>query len=194
MVERAKLQRGQRILIHAGASGVGTIAIQLAKHRGVPVATTTSAANVDLVRTLGADTVVDCKTQDFTETVSGCDVVLRGLNASILEASLKVLKPGGKLISISGPPDPAFAKARGLNLPLRLIFPLLIARIRRKAKRAGVAYSFCSCMPMANGLASLAACSGRAQSNRSSTAPSPSINSTKPWPWWRVDAGGEKWS
>jgi len=142
LVERAGLKRGQKILIHAGSGGVGTIAIQLAKHLGATVATTASAANADLVRRLGADIVIDYKTQDFSELLSGYDVVLNSLHAKTLEKSLKVLKPGGKLISISGPPDPAFAKAQGLNPVIRLVLRLMSAKIRRKAKRQGVAYSF----------------------------------------------------
>lgn len=142
LVERAGLTRGQKILIHAGSGGVGTIAIQLAKHLGATVATTTSAANADLVRRLGADVVIDYKTQDFSELLSGYDVVLNSLDGKTLEKSLKVLKPGGKLISISGPPDPAFAKAQGLNPVIRLVLRLMSAGIRRKAKRQGVAYSF----------------------------------------------------
>lgn len=142
LVEAAKLKPGQKVLIHAGSGGVGTIAIQLAKHLGAHVATTASAANADLVRSLGADVVIDYKTQDFSTALSGYDVVLNSLDAKTLEKSLKVLKPGGKLISISGPPDPVFAKAQGLNPILRLVLRLLSAGIRRKAKRAGVDYSF----------------------------------------------------
>ena len=142
LVERANLKKGQKVLIHAGSGGVGTLAIQLAKHLGASVATTASAANADLVRRLGADVVIDYKAQDFSEELSGYDVVLNSLDGKTLETSLKVLKPGGKLISISGPPDPAFAKAQGLNIVLRLLLRATSAGIRRKAKRAGVDYSF----------------------------------------------------
>ncbi|TDW59551.1 NADPH:quinone reductase-like Zn-dependent oxidoreductase [Novosphingobium sp. PhB55] len=142
LVERARLKAGQKILIHAGSGGVGTIAIQLAKHLGATVATTTSAANTDLVRSLGADVVIDYRTQDFSAMLSGYDVVLNSLDAKTLEASLKVLKPGGQLISISGPPDPTFARAQGLNALLRLVLRLMSAGIRRKARRVGVDYSF----------------------------------------------------
>ncbi|MPT48360.1 MAG: NADP-dependent oxidoreductase [Sphingobium sp.] len=142
LVERAQLKAGQKILIHAGSGGVGTIAIQLAKHLGATVATTTSAANADLVRGLGADVVIDYRTQDFSAILSDYDVVLHSLDAETLEASLKILKPGGKLISISGPPDPAFAKAQALNAILRLVLRVMSAGIRRKARRADVDYSF----------------------------------------------------
>ena len=142
LVERAKMTRGQKVLIHAGSGGVGTFAIQLAKHLGVHVATTAGTSNLDLVRRLGADTVVDYKTQDFAETLSGYDVALNTLDGKTLTKSLKVLRPGGRLISISGPPDPAFARQQGLSWPLRQVIRLLSAGIRRKARRQGITYSF----------------------------------------------------
>jgi NADPH:quinone reductase-like Zn-dependent oxidoreductase len=106
LVERAQIRPGQKVLIHAGSGGVGTFAIQLAKHLGATVATTASAANTALVKELGADIVIDYRSQKFEDELSGYDVVLNSLDATTLERSLKVLKPGGKLISISGPPDP----------------------------------------------------------------------------------------
>ena len=142
LVDRAGLRTGQKILIHAGSGGVGTFAIQLAKHLGATVATTTSTANVDLVRSLGADVVIDYKTQDFEKVLSGYDVVLNSLGGDTLQKSLSVLKPGGKLISISGPPDPDFARQKGLNWGLRQLMRLLSFGIRRKAKGRGLAYSF----------------------------------------------------
>ncbi|GAB4070649.1 NADP-dependent oxidoreductase [Ancylobacter sonchi] len=142
LIERAQIKPGQKVLIHAGSGGVGTFAIQLAKHLGATVATTASAANAAMVKELGADVVIDYRSQKFEEELSGYDVVLNSLDAATLEKSLKVLKTGGKLISISGPPDPAFARAQGLNVVLRFVVRLLSADIRRKAKRAGVGYSF----------------------------------------------------
>jgi NADPH:quinone reductase-like Zn-dependent oxidoreductase len=142
LVEHAQIRPGQKVLIHAGSGGVGTFAIQLAKHLGAMVATTASAANTVMVKALGADIVIDYRSHKFEEELSGYDVVLNSLDAGTLEKSLKVLKPGGKLISVSGPPDPAFARAQGLNAVLRLVLRLMSAGIRRKAKRAGVDYSF----------------------------------------------------
>ncbi|WP_145145371.1 NADP-dependent oxidoreductase [Roseomonas gilardii] len=142
LIDRARIKPGQKVLIHAGSGGVGTFAIQLAKHLGATVATTASAANAAMLRELGADIVIDYRSQKFEQELSGYDVVLASLDAATLEKSLKVLKPGGKLISLSGPPDPAFARAQGLNMVLRLAVRLLSAGIRRKAKRAGVDYSF----------------------------------------------------
>jgi len=142
LIERADVKKGQKVLIHAGSGGVGTFAIQLAKHLGATVATTTSTNNVDLVKSLGADVVIDYKKEDFSKLLNGYDVVLNSLDSDTLEKSLKVLKPGGKLISISGPPDIAFAKENGLNGFLQQVMRLLSFGIRRKAKRHGVSYSF----------------------------------------------------
>ncbi|MBO0950483.1 NADP-dependent oxidoreductase [Fibrella forsythiae] len=142
LVERANLQKGQKVLIHAGSGGVGTIAIQLAKHLGAFVATTTSTANVDLVKSLGADVVIDYKKDTFDTILRDYDVVLNSLDGETLEKSLRVLKPGGKLISISGPPDPAFARELGAPWFVRLVMYALSYTIRQKAKRRGVAYSF----------------------------------------------------
>lgn len=142
LVEKAKLRKGQKVFIQAGSGGVGTFAIQLAKHLGATVATTASAASTDLVKSLGADIVVDYKKDDFENVLQGYDVILNSQDAKTLEKSLRVLKPGGKLISISGPPDSDFARKQGLNIVLRLIVGLLSRGIRRKAKRAGVDYSF----------------------------------------------------
>src|SRR5438876_5696081 len=142
LIERANLKQAQKVLIHAGSGGVGTFAIQLAKHIGATVATTTSTANVDLVKSLGADVVIDYKQEDFADVLSGYDVVLNSLGKDTLEKSLKVLQPGGKLISISGPPDAAFAKQNGSNWFLQQVMRLLSSGIRKKAKHHGVSYSF----------------------------------------------------
>lgn len=142
LVETAKLQKGQKVLIHAGAGGVGTIAIQLAKHLGALVATTTSTANIAWMKALGADVVIDYKQQDFATMLHDYDVVLNSLGKDELNKSLQVLRPGGHLISISGPPTPAFAVARGLAWPLQQVLRLLSFGIRKKAKKKGVDYTF----------------------------------------------------
>jgi alcohol dehydrogenase len=142
LIERANLKKGQKVLIHAGSGGVGTMAIQLAKHVGAVVATTTSTANIDWVKALGADIVIDYSKQDFATVLEDCDVVLNSLGGDTLEKSLQVLKPGGKLISISGPPDPDFAKESGASWFLRQVMHLLSYRIRKKAKQRRVTYSF----------------------------------------------------
>ncbi|SRR6266496_713666 len=142
LIEKADLKRGQKVLIHAGSGGVGTFAIQLAKHLGAMVATTTSTANVDWVKRLGADVVIDYRKDDFETILHDYDVVLDTLGGETLEKSLRVLKPGGKLISIAGPPDPEFAKEMGASWILRQLTRLLSHSIRKKAKRHGVSYSF----------------------------------------------------
>ncbi|MER7447250.1 NADP-dependent oxidoreductase [Microbacterium sp. NPDC097977] len=142
LVERGRIEPGQKVLIHAGAGGVGSIAIQLAKHLGATVATTASAANAAFVRALGADVVIDYRAEDFEEALSGYDLVLDSLGGENLERSLRVLRPGGLAIGISGPPDPAFARRMGLNAVMRFAIAALSRRIRRRAMRLGVEYEF----------------------------------------------------
>ncbi len=142
LVEKANLKKGQKVFIQAGSGGVGTFAIQLAKHLGAFVATTTSTANVDWVKSLGADIVIDYKKDDFEKLLHGYDVVLNSQDSETLAKSLNVLKPGGQLISISGPPDPAFAEAIGAPWFVKSIMRLLSFGIRRKAKRNNVSFSF----------------------------------------------------
>jgi len=142
LIEKADLKKGQRVFIQAGSGGVGTFALQLAKHLGATVASTTSTANFELVKSLGADIAIDYKREDFEAILDDYDVVLHSQDGKTLEKSLRVLKPGGKLISISGPPDPAFAKEAGLNFVLKLVMRLLSFGVRRKAKRLNVSYSF----------------------------------------------------
>lgn len=142
LVEKAKLKEGQKVLIHAGSGGAGSIAIQLAKHLGATVATTTGTANVAWVKALDADVVIDYKKEDFSKIIADYDVVLNSLGGDTLGKSLGVLKPGGKLISISGPPDPDFAREQGLGWPLRQVIRLLSMGIRNKAKSRNISYSF----------------------------------------------------
>lgn len=141
LVEKADVQPGLKVLIHAGSGGVGTIAIQLAKHLGAHVATTTSTANVDWVRDLGADQVVDYRKADFATELRDFDVVLDSLGGENLAKSLRVLRPGGLAIGIGGPPDPDFAAQLGRPL-LRPVLALLSRKVRRAARKQGVRYSF----------------------------------------------------
>lgn len=142
LVEQAGLKPGQKVLIHAGSGGVGTFAIQLARHLGATVATTTSATNIDWVSRLGADVVIDYRKTAFDEVLRDYDVVFDTQGGETLEKSVNVLKPGGRLISISGPPDPDFAREIQANFLVRLVIRLLSYKIRRKAKRHDVSYSF----------------------------------------------------
>ena len=142
LIEKADLKKGQKVFIQAGSGGVGTFAIQLAKHLGATVATTTSAANTDLVKSLGADIIIDYKKDDFETVLKDYDVVLNSQDAKTLEKSLRILKPGGKIISISGPPDPGFGRQINANWFLKIALQFLSAGIRKKAKRHGVNFSF----------------------------------------------------
>lgn len=139
---RAEVKEGQRVFIPAGSGGIGTFAIQLAKHLGAYVATTTSTANVALVKSLGADDVIDYKKQEFEQVLRGYDVVLGTIRGDALEKSIGILKSGGKIISLIGPLDAAFAHARKLNFVLKLIFGLMSRKIIRLAAKKGVDYSF----------------------------------------------------
>ncbi len=147
LVEKANLQKGQKVFVHAGSGGVGSIAIQLARHLGASVATTTSTANVALVKSLGADIVIDYRKDDFEKTLRGYDVVLHSLGTDELEKSLSVLKPGGLLISISGPPDPDFARNAGMPKLVQLVIRLISRKIRKQARRHQVRYSFLFMQP-----------------------------------------------
>lgn len=142
LVESGRVHGGQRVLVHAGAGSVGSIAIQLAKHLGAHVATTVSADNADFVRALGADIVIDRHEQAFDEVISGYDFVLDSLGGQDLERSLRVLGPGGKAVSIAGPPTPAFARSAGLNPVVRAAMAGLSAKVRRLAKQLDVSYDF----------------------------------------------------
>jgi alcohol dehydrogenase len=140
--EKANLQRGEKVFIQAGSGGVGTFAVQLAKHLGATVATTTSAGNVELVTSLGADLVIDYRKDDFETKLTGYDLVLNSQDAKTLEKSLRVLKTGGQLVSISGPPDPEFANEIGAQWSIKLAMRALSAGVRRRARRRDVRYSF----------------------------------------------------
>lgn len=142
LVERGQLAAGQKVFIQAGSGGVGTFAIQLAKHLGATVATTTSTSNIDMVRGLGADVIVDYKTEDFEARLSGYDLVLHSQDGKALEKSLRVLRPGGRLVSISGPPDPDFAKEIGAPWFVKLVARLLSFGARRRAKSLNTTFSF----------------------------------------------------
>jgi len=142
LVEKAHLRRGQKVFIQAGSGGVGTFAIQLAKHLGAQVATTTGSGNVGWVKGLGADVVIDYRTQDFENALRDYDVVLNSQDGKTLAKSLRVLQPGGQLVSISGPPDPAFGEDIAAPGFVKLVMRLLSSGIRRRAHAQGKHYAF----------------------------------------------------
>jgi NADPH:quinone reductase-like Zn-dependent oxidoreductase len=142
LFEKTQIKAGERVLIHAGSGGVGTLAIQLARAHGAWVATTTSTLNVDWVRKLGANQVIDYKKENFQDKISGLDVVLDTLGGECLLRSFKAVRPEGCIVSVSGMADAKFAREWGLKWPMQLLFALLSSKIRRTARRAGVRYEF----------------------------------------------------
>ncbi len=142
LIEKGNIKRGQKVFIQAGSGGVGTFAIQLAKHLGATVATTASSANIDLVKNLGADIVIDYKKEDFEKVLKDYDFVLNSQDTKTLEKSLRILKPDGKAISISGPPDTGFAEDISLPWYLKFVMKMLSLGVKNKARKLGVNYSF----------------------------------------------------
>jgi NADPH:quinone reductase-like Zn-dependent oxidoreductase len=140
--ERARVKPGQKVFIPAGSGGIGTFAIQLAKHLGAKVGTTTSTGNIELVRSLGADEIVDYKKHEFKAVLNDYDVVLGTVRGDAIQKSLQILKTESSVVSLVGPPDAAFARARGMNVLMKFVFSLLSGKIIRQAKKRGAAYSF----------------------------------------------------
>ncbi|CAI1528626.1 Zinc-type alcohol dehydrogenase-like protein SA1988 [Serratia quinivorans] len=142
LTERVRLRPGQKVFIPAGSGGIGTFAIQLAKQLGATVGTTTSTGNIEWVRSLGADEVVDYKKEEFEKVLAGYDVVLGTTRGDMIEKSTQILKPGGSIVSLVGPLDVKFARARGLNFFLTFIFRLMSRNIMRLSKKRGLTYTF----------------------------------------------------
>lgn len=153
--ERVNLRAGQKVFIPAGSGGVGTFAIQLAKHLGAQVGTTTSTGNVELVRSLGADEIVDYKKQEFENVLRGYDAVLGTVRGDAMEKSVGILRSRGTMVSLVGPLDAAFARARRLNFVLTFVFAMMSRKIKRLAKKQGVTYSFLFARPDGNQLAEI---------------------------------------
>ena len=153
--ERARVEPGKKVFIPAGSGGIGTFAIQLAKHLGAKVGTTTSTGNLELVRGLGADEVIDYKTQDFENVLRDYDVVLGTVRGDSIKKSLGILKRGSRIVSLIGPPDAAFGRARGMNGLLVFVFRLLSVGIIRLARKRGAEYSFLFVRPDGGQLAEI---------------------------------------
>jgi len=155
MRDSAKLTAGQRILIHAGAGGVGCHAIQIAKQLGLWVATTTSTKNVEFARSLGADQVIDYTKEKLRDAVVDLDAVFDSLGPASELDSLAVVKPGGIVVGIGGMPDAAFAKEwlPGFTRP---VVWLATIRRRRAAKLAGARFVYLFMQPSGSQLAELA--------------------------------------
>lgn len=154
--ERAHLKPGEKVFIPAGSGGIGTFAIQLAKYLGAKVGTTTSTGNLDMVRNLGADEVIDYKAQAFEDVLYDYDVVLGTVRGGALEKSLQILRSGGRVVSLIGPPDAAFARARGMHFFMGFVFGLLSRKIIRQARKGDAEYTFLFVHPDGRQLAEIA--------------------------------------
>lgn len=151
-----RLQKGQKVLIHAGAGGVGTFAIQLAKLMGATVATTASEAGADLVKSLGVDEIINYKTDKFEEKLTNYDAVFDTLGGKNLEKSFEVLKDGGKIVSVSGLPNARFAKEYGSGFLKQLLFSLASTKLTALEKKHNVQYSFLFMKPSGEQLGTIA--------------------------------------
>lgn len=152
---RARIKSGQKVFIPAGSGGIGTFAIQLAKHLGAKVGTTTSTGNVGLVQGLGADEVIDYKKQEFEDVLQDYDLVLGTVRGDLIEKSLRILKPKSSVVSLVGPLDAAFARARDMNFFMKFVFGLMSFKIIRQAKKRDVEYSFLFVHPEGHQLAEI---------------------------------------
>jgi len=141
LVDLAQVKPGQKVLVHAGAGGLGSTVVQLAKHLGAYVATTARGNDEEKVRGFGANEVIDYTKADFAESLSDYDVVLDTLGGDNLAKSLTVLRPGGLAISAVGPPDAALAEQLGRPL-LKPVMALMSRKVRARARKLGVRYSF----------------------------------------------------
>jgi NADPH:quinone reductase-like Zn-dependent oxidoreductase len=142
LIDIAKLSSGENILIHAGSGGVGTIAIQLSKHLGANVTTTTSTNNVDMVKNLGADKVIDYTKQSFLDVNEKYDVVYDTLGGQHTVDSFKVLKENGRVVSIAGELDDITAEQLGLNKFIRFILSMKARKVKKAASRINASYRF----------------------------------------------------
>lgn len=157
LFDDAALGAGDKVLIHAGAGGVGSLAIQIASKAGAHVITTCSEKSADLARSLGADEIVDYRAQRFEEVVSDCDVVLDTLGGDTLRRSFDVLRRGGRLVSISGDPDRAFAAKLALGRVKTAVVMWRGRKTFRLARERGITYSYRFMDPDGQGLDALAA-------------------------------------
>ncbi|WP_064199546.1 NADP-dependent oxidoreductase [Brevibacillus brevis] len=141
-VDILNLQKGQKILIHAGSGGVGTFAIQLAKLMGAFVATTASEKGYELVKSLGADLIINYKKENFEEMLTGYDAVFDTLGGEALEKSFRILKPGGQIVSISGMPNGRFGKEAKLGWMKTIILSIVSRKIKAQEKKSQTRYHF----------------------------------------------------
>ncbi|WP_395760720.1 NADP-dependent oxidoreductase [Bacillus sp. 3G2] len=150
------LQKGQKILIHAGSGGVGTFAIQLAKIMGAIVTTTASEAGSDLVKSLGADKIINYKTEKFEEMLKDYDAVFDTIGGTTLEKSFNIIKNGGNIVSVSGMPNARFGKEFGSGFFKTLLFSLASSKLTALEKKHNAQYSFLFMKPSGDQLRTIA--------------------------------------
>ncbi|MCW5518101.1 NADP-dependent oxidoreductase [Muriicola sp. Z0-33] len=150
--DKANLKSGDKVLIHAGSGGIGTFAIQYAKSKGAYVYTTTSTKNLLWVKALGADRVIDYKTENYLDVVKDIDVVYDTLGGNYTEDAFKVIRKGGKVVSLAGDLDGETSKELGLNGLIRFILKLKRKRITKQARNKTAYYKFILMQPNGNQL------------------------------------------
>ncbi|WP_242296479.1 MULTISPECIES: NADP-dependent oxidoreductase [unclassified Bacillus cereus group] len=150
------LQKGQKILIHAGSGGVGTFAIQLAKIMGATVTTTASEAGANLVQSLGADEIINYKTEKFEEILTNYDAVFDTIGGTTLEKSFNIIKSGGNIVSVSGTPNARFGKEFGSGFFKTLLFSLASKKLTALEKKHNAQYSFLFMKPSGDQLRTIA--------------------------------------
>ncbi|MGG2937140.1 NADP-dependent oxidoreductase [Bacillus pacificus] len=151
-----QLQKGQKILIHAGSGGVGTFAIQLAKIMGATVTTTASEAGSDLVKSLGADQIINYKIEKFEEILKDYDAVFDTIGGTTLEKSFNIIKSGGNIVSVSGMPNARFGKEFGSGFFKTLLFSLASKKLTALEKKHSAQYSFLFMKPSGDQLRTIA--------------------------------------
>ena len=142
LVEIGKVGAKQRVLIHAGSGGVGSVAIQLARHLGATVFTTAGQRNLELVKRLGADVAIDYRSARFEDIAKDCDVVLDSAGGDTLVRCFECVKPGGVVVSIGSTPSAAFARSWGLNPILVLAIRVISRKATAAARRHNARYEY----------------------------------------------------
>ncbi|MCU4781782.1 NADP-dependent oxidoreductase [Bacillus cereus] len=151
-----QLQKGQKILIHAGSGGVGTFAIQLAKIMGATVTTTASEAGANLVTSLDADEIINYKTEKFEDILKNYDAVFDTIGGATLEKSFNIIKSGGNIVSVSGMPNARFGKEFGSGFFKTLLFSLASKKLTALEKKHNAQYSFLFMKPSGDQLRTIA--------------------------------------
>jgi alcohol dehydrogenase len=154
---RAGARAGQRILIHAGSGGVGTFAVQYARHLGLDVTSTTSSKNADFVKSLGANRVIAYDRENYLEQGGDYDIVYDALGGAFTVDAFKLVKRGGAVISLSGPPDRDFARREGAGWLVRVAVWLMGRKVYAASAKAGASYCWFFTEPNGDQLRDIAA-------------------------------------